>query len=440
MSKQIGIVGGGLVGSLLSTLLQKRGYQIQVFEKRSDPRKQQLSGGRSINLALSHRGIRTLKMAEVFDDVEPLLIPMYGRMVHVEGDLDFQPYGTNKQHINSVSRHDLNTKLIDSAEGQGVNFHFEAELKNVAPDTASVELTSGETHSFDFLIGADGAFSTLRRLINEEQSNFRTEEELLTHSYKELTIPSKNKQYAMDPNALHIWPRSNYMLIALPNPDQSFTCTLFLGDDGDPSFRQLKTNSDIESFLRNSFPDAFELMNDPVAQFHQNPTSSLQTIRTYPWVYKQSLLIGDAAHAIVPFYGQGMNAGFEDCRVFVELLESHNHDWERTAIAFQENRKRDTDAIADLALMNFLEMRAHVIDPEFLERKKLEKKLHETYPDEWLPLYSMVTFSDIPYHEALRLGKIQFEAIKSETANKNMLSPDLSKVLEAFKKLKKAPH
>ncbi len=435
MSKKIGVLGGGLVGSLISILLVKEGYHVEVFEKRPDPRDLSNSGGRSINLALSHRGIRTLKMAGVFESIEPLLIPMYGRMVHTNSSIDFQPYGRRDQYINSVSRHQLNTLLITKAEEAGVRFYFEENIEDIRPENAALSMSSGSVHSFDFLIGADGAFSSLRKKISEKDSSHNSSEEKLSHSYKELTIPAFNDQFAMDPLALHIWPRKNFMLIALPNTDHSFTCTLFLGDRGDPSFEQLDSQEKIRTFLQDSFPDVIPLLEDPIHQFQSNPTSSLQTIKTFPWAYQKSLLIGDAAHAIVPFYGQGMNAGFEDCRIFVELLQASDHDWARTAQDFQLIRKKDADAIAELALRNFLEMREGVIDESFLKRKQLEKRLNGA-SGEWLPLYSMVTFSDLPYHKALKLGELQDHIIKDLGENYDPKTLDLIPLLEDFKKLK----
>ncbi len=438
MRERIGVIGGGLVGALMSILLVKRGLRVEVFEKRPDPRKRLSSEGRSINLALSHRGIRTLKLAGVYQQVEPLLIPMYGRMIHSDKETNFQSYGRKDQFINSVSRHQLNAILIDQAEKSGASFHFDQVIQKADPATGNIVLPSGIIHQFDFIIGADGAFSELRKSIGQLDTNYKTEENVLSHGYKELNIPPKKGEFSLDPNALHIWPRKDYMLIALPNNDKSFTCTLFLGNEGQTSFARLMEPKSIQAFLEASFPDAVALIPDAIDQFQKNPTSSLQNIKTYPWAYKKSLLIGDAAHAIVPFYGQGMNAGFEDCRILIELLESNQFNWGKTVDQFQAQRKADADAIAELALQNFIEMRNDVVEEEFLKRKQLEKRLYQAFPEEWLPLYSMVTFSDIPYHEALKIGQLQQRAIQSLGENYEPELVILDEVLNRFKKLTQA--
>lgn len=437
---QIGILGAGLVGTLLSCLLARRGFSVQVFEKRPDPRSGATSEGRSINLALSHRGIRTLKVAGIFDQVEKLLIPMFGRTIHTDEGLDFHSYGKSDQHINAVSRHKLNTVLIEHAQASGVELHFDTLVENADPDHSSLTLDTGVNYQFDGLIGADGAFSMLRKIMAKRNTIHTSEGELLAHRYKELTIPAKSDEYAIDPNSLHIWPRKNYMLIALPNLDKTFTCTLFLPAHGDSSFDQLVSKEAVTHFFKESFPDILPLMPNYSEQFQTNPNSSLHTIKAYPWVYHRSLLIGDAAHAIVPFYGQGMNAGFEDCRIFMEILEINQFDWEKSISQFQESRKADTDAIAHLALQNFLEMRDHVINEEFLKRKELEIRMQEAFPEHWLPLYSMVTFSDIPYRIALKTGEIQLKAIQTLGKNYDPKSVDLRKLLQTFKKLMKDDH
>ncbi|XOV93031.1 MAG: FAD-dependent oxidoreductase [Bacteroidota bacterium] len=439
MRERIAVLGGGMVGTLFSILLVKRGFRVEVFEKRPDPRKHHTSEGRSINLALSHRGIRALKMAEVYDEIKPVLLPMYGRKIHTEKGIDFHPYGQSDQFINSVSRHELNAALIEQAERSGASFHFEHLISEVDPKKGSITIPSGISHHFDFLVGADGALSLLRKTFEKRNASFHIDAEKLAHGYKELTIAPRGNEFAIDPKALHIWPRNNYMLIALPNPDKSFTCTLFLANKGDTSFENLKSPDQIRKFIEASFPDIPGLIPDVVDQFLSNPTSYLQTIRASPWVYEKSLLLGDAAHAIVPFYGQGMNAGFEDCRILIELLESNNYDWNKSVHAFQDQRKQDTDAIAELALQNFLEMRAHVIDEAYLKRKELEARLFAAFPDEWLPLYSMVTFSDTPYHEALRLGRLQKEAISSIDSAYDPKTVDLEGLINTFKRLKQAP-
>jgi len=438
MRERIGVLGGGLVGALISILLVKKGFRVEVFEKRPDPEKNISTEGRSINLALSHRGIRALTLAGVFEEIEPLLIPMYGRMIHIANSVDFQSYGRKDQFINSVSRQQLNEVLITHAKKSGVSFHFEQPIQKTNPVTGGITLPSGISHHFDFIIGADGAFSELRKTFGALNNTFTTTEETLSHGYKELTIPAIDGSYALDPNALHIWPRKDYMLIALPNTDKSFTCTLFLANEGQPSFSRITSPQQIKDFLVGSFPDAMKLIPDYVDQFQKNPTSTLQNIKTYPWAYQKALLLGDAAHAIVPFYGQGMNAGFEDCRILIELLEYNHLNWEKTVTDFQHQRKKDADAIAELALQNFLEMREHVIDEAFLRRKQLESKLNKAFPDEWLPLYSMVTFSDIPYHQALHTGKLQLQAIQTLGNDYNPDNVDLKALVNTFKTLAQA--
>ncbi len=438
--EKIGILGAGLVGTLLSILLSKKGFNVSVFEKRSDPRTYSRPEGRSINLALSHRGIRTLKMAGIFDQIKPLLIPMFGRSIHTDQGLSFHSYGTSDQHINSISRYQLNSALIEHAAKSTVNLHFETLIEAVDTIRGVIKLDSGVNHDFDYLIGADGAFSVLRRAMIKNNDKHKSEEKILTHGYKELTIPSINNEFAIDPNSLHIWPRKSFMLIALPNLDKTFTCTLFLDNQGAPSFDQLNSSDAIGSFFRNHFPEIISLIPNYLQQFLENPTSSLGTIKAYPWVHEKSLLIGDAAHSIVPFYGQGMNAGFEDCRILLETLETNQYNWDVTLNQFQKTRKPDADAIAQLALENFIEMRDHVIDELFLKRKELEAIMHKAFPSEWVPLYSMVTFSDLPYHEALETGKLQLKAIETLGRDFDPKSVDLKLLINTFKKLKTSDH
>ncbi|WP_276373302.1 NAD(P)/FAD-dependent oxidoreductase [Chryseolinea sp. H1M3-3] len=419
--KHIAITGAGLVGCLLAVYLCRRGYKVTVFERRPDLRQQQVDAGRSINLALSNRGLRALEEIGLADDIIRIAIPMHKRMIHaLDGSLTFQPYGKQGQFINSISRSNLNILLLETAEKQGATFHFSHRVTEV--DLMATTLTvqqNGVTadNTFDAIVGADGAFSAVRHAMQfTDQFNFS--QDYIEHAYKEFHIPATpNGQFAMEKNALHIWPRESYMLIALPNPDGSFTCTLFFPFDGDPSFSSLRTEQNIRHFFLSNFPDATALMPRLIHDFNSNPTSSLVTMKCFPWVRNKTLLIGDAAHAIVPFYGQGMNAGFEDCRILNQLMDQHQDDWEKTIQAFQLQRKPDTDAIAQLALDNFIEMRDLVADADFLLRKKIEAKLHELYPEEWIPLYSMVTFYDnIRYSEAYRIGlkqkKIMDEVMK----------------------------
>lgn len=411
-TKHIGIIGGGLVGCLLSIYLIKRGYRVTVYERRDDLRKKHSDEGRSINLALSTRGIRSIEEAGIFDRVKQIAIPMHGRMMHDRtGNLSFLPYGTSGQYINSISRSGLNEILMEHAERLGVLFHFRhrcvaVDLQNTFA-TFQIDERQSSTHTFDFLAGADGAFSTVRSAM-QITDRFNYAQHYLEHGYKELEIPALNGRAVLDKHALHIWPRERYMMIALPNPDQTFTCTLFFPFEGDPSFSSLSDASQVARFFEDVFPDAIAKMPTLIEDYFRNPTSSLVTIRCSPWSRKNTFLIGDAAHGIVPFYGQGMNAGFEDCRILNELLDEYKDHWPRALDKFQLLRKEDSDAIAQLAVDNFVEMRDHVADPVFLLRKQIEAKLHALFPDKWIPLYSMVTFNDnIRYSEAYRKGKKQ---------------------------------
>ena len=412
MQKNIAITGAGLVGSLLAIYLTKRGYNISVFERRRDVRQSLNDEGRSINLALSSRGIRALEEVGLASEVKKITIPMHGRMIHaLDGSLTFQPYGKQGQFINSISRAALNRLLMDTAEAERVKFHFEHRVTNVDLLNTSLTVEANGTSSilkYDAIVGADGAFSAVRHAM-QFTDRYDFSQDFIEHGYKELQIPpGKNGGFKLEKDALHIWPRESFMFIALPNPDGSFTCTLFFPFEGELSFSSFDSDESIINFFDKNFPDALKLMPDLIEDFKSNTTSSLVTVKCYPWVRHKSLLIGDAAHAIVPFYGQGMNAGFEDCRILNRLLDKHKDDWEKAVMVFQQERKADTDAIAQLALDNFIEMRDLVADADFLLRKKIEAKLHELFPDQWIPLYSMVTFHDeIRYSEALRIGRKQ---------------------------------
>lgn len=411
-AERISLVGAGLVGSLMAIYLSKRGYTVDLYERRSDMRKGGADAGRSINLALSNRGLLPLAEVGLSEAAKRMVIPMRGRMMHDnEGFLTFQPYGRHGQAINSISRGGLNELLMNEAEENGVKIHFNHACVGINFEKNllffDVDGKRHEKHS-DIIIGADGAFSVVRRLM-QRTDRFNFSQYYIEHGYKELRIPpAADNGFKIEKHALHIWPRGNYMLIALPNMDGSFTCTLFFPFSGQPSFDTLQTRSDINDFFKKVFPDAYELMPTLADDFEKNPTSSLVTIKCYPWVKNKTLLLGDASHAIVPFYGQGMNSGFEDCRILNDMLNQYNDDWSVVLKKFNEIRKADADAISDLALQNFVEMRDLVADKEFLLRKKIEAKLHELYPERWIPLYSMVTFNEnIPYSEAMNIGKKQ---------------------------------
>ena len=411
--KEIVVVGAGLVGSLLSIFLAKRGYSVKVFDGRPDMRVSKIGGGRSINLALSNRGWLPLKKAGLEEDVKKMITPMHGRMMHDEDSkLTFQPYGKESQAINSISRSGLNAALMDHAEKAGVEILFEHSCEGVDLDRTEAYFQHNGNRkavSADIIFGADGAFSAVRGAM-QITDRFDYRQDYIPHGYKELSFPpGPNGSFLIEENALHIWPRRSFMLIALPNKDASFTVTLFLAFSGhEDSFENLITPAARQDFFHRHFPDALELMDSLEQEWEQNPTSSLVTIRCSPWVRGNTLLIGDAAHAVVPFYGQGMNCGFEDCRVLNDILDECNDDWNVAKKQYQEQRKKNGDAIADLALDNFIEMRDLVADPLFLIRKKIEAKLHELFPTTWIPQYSMVTFNEhISYSDAQSIGAKQ---------------------------------
>ena len=420
MKKRITIVGAGLVGTLLSIYLSKRGYRVSIYERRPDMRKENVDGGRSINLALSDRGIIALEELGIADEVRTIAIPMHGRYIHnANGNATYQPYGNAGQFINSVSRSELNRKLLTIAEANGTELHFNHRCDKINWKTRTIyfELSDGKTFTadFDLLFGADGAYSAVRLQHQLHHDRFQYDQQYIDFGYKELTIPSGgNGSWKMEKNALHIWPRGNYMLIALPNIDGTFTCTLFFPFEGGPSFASLNSAKKLKTFFANTFEDAMQLMPSLANEFFDNPTSSLVTIKCFPWVADDCLaLIGDAAHAILPFFGQGMNCGFEDCSILNGLVTKHHDDWTAILSEFQQLRKPDTDAIAELALNNFIEMRDKVADPRFLLQKKIEARLNENFPGKWIPSYSQVTFSPhIRYSEALRNSQRQDEVMQ----------------------------
>jgi kynurenine 3-monooxygenase len=438
-NQHIAIVGAGLVGSLLSIYLAKRGFQVSVFERRTDMRVKLLDHGRSINLALSNRGLRALEEVGLAGEIKKVAIPMHGRTMHSrEGHLTFQPYGKEGQYINSVSRSNLNIVLMNKAEELGVKFYFEQRIASVDFEKTEIHFqnpaSNAQPQKFDTIIGTDGAFSAVRSSM-QITDRFDYSQDYIDHGYKELHIPpGSNGSFLLEKNSLHIWPRESFMLIALPNPDGSFTCTLFFPFEGELSFNSLKTQQDVEKFLKGTFPDAFALMETPVKTFLSSPPSSLVTVRCFPWTKNKTLLMGDAAHGIVPFFGQGMNAGFEDCRIFNEMMDQFA-DWKNLFEEFQKQRKRNTDAIAQLALDNFIEMRDLVADEEFLLRKKIEAKLHELFPDKWIPLYTMVTFrDDLPYSYAYQMGQKQKQIMDVVMKQPNIAttwqSLDLTKIVD----------
>ena len=433
MKKDVIVIGGGLVGSLLVGILAKQGYRVRLYERRPDVRLEELQAGKSINLAISDRGWRAVDLIGAGKTIEEIAIPMYGRMIHdLEGNTSLQPYGKPGQAIYSISRGHLNAKLLERAdEFENVEMYFDRRCAHVDFDTNTVTLEHTETgettrETADLIFGTDGAFSQVRHdMMFTRRFNF--EQEFIPHGYRELLMPAnENGAHKLEKNALHIWPRGNYMLIALPNLDGSYTCTLFMPYEGKVSFDALKSHEDIEAFFEENFADFKALMPDIIGDFERKPLSDLVNIHCYPWVYKNTAILGDASHAIVPFYGQGMNAGFEDCTELHDLIVKHNHDWDKILPEFQVLRKPNADAIYTLAMDNYIEMRDLVADPEFVLRKKIENKIYKNHPDKWIPLYSQVTFSQIPYSEALKNGRLQ-EKIMKEVMNR----PDIEEVWDS---------
>jgi kynurenine 3-monooxygenase len=429
MKKEITIIGAGLVGSLLSVYMTRQGYRVTIYERRSDMRKNSMSAGRSINLALSDRGIRALEEVGLMDEIRKISIPMHGRSLHaVDGNIGYQAYGKTGQFINSVSRGDLNKTLMDLAEENGATIHFNHRCDKIDWKNNEILFTNLDTQEeitvkTELIFGSDGSYSASRLTHQLQSDRFNYEQYYIDFGYKELTIPAgSNNEFLMDKNAPHIWPRGNYMLIALPNPDGSFTCTLFFPFDGDPSFASLKSPEQVRKFFNEIFADASSMMPHLEQEFFTNSTSSLVTVRCSPWVRDNKFaLIGDAAHAIVPFFGQGMNCGFEDCYVLNNLIKQYNHDWDLIFPAYQQLRKPDGDAIATLALNNFIEMRDKVADPVFLLQKKIEARFSQLHPELWTPAYSLVTFSpDVRYSEALRRGLEQQALMDSIMAIENI--------------------
>lgn len=411
----ITIIGSGLTGPLLAISLAQRGFGVQLYERRLDMRRVQISAGRSINLALSTRGIHALREADVWKEIANIIIPMRGRMMHaVSGELTFMPYGKDETEvINSVSRADLNIALMNAAERAGIHIHFNQRCTGLDLRSGAIHLRNEESGAesvvnSDVVIGTDGSASAIRgEMLKLPRFNFS--QQYLDYGYKELTIPATaDGRHALETHALHIWPRGTFMLIALPNIDGTFGCILFLPFEGETSFEALDTEEKVLRFFEQQFPDALRLMPNLAENYAQNPTGAMVTVKCSPWhVDGKALLLGDAAHAIVPFFGQGMNCAFEDCTYLLELLDRRGPDWRTLFSEFEKSRKADTDAIADLAIENFVEMRDRVADPKFLFRKKVELELEKRYPGRFVPKYAMVTFHRTPYSVAAKRGAIQ---------------------------------
>lgn len=417
---KITIAGAGLAGSLLSIYLSRKGFAVDIYERRDDMRTENIDGGRSINLALSTRGIHALKEVGLYEEIKKISIPMYGRMIHpIKGEQIFQRYGKDdSEYINAVSRAELNKSLMNLAEKEkNVKFYFHQACRSVNIETGEVTLKNeknGENTKIisERIIAADGAWSAVRREMQKMQ-RFNYSQEYENYGYKELTIPpGADGSFQLEKNCLHIWPRGSFMLIALPNLDGSFTCTLFLAYDitlgGENSFEYLTSQEKVKKFFNKQFPDAEKLMPELAKEFFGNPTGSLVTVKCYPWRVKdKAVMVGDACHAIVPFFGQGMNAAFEDCTYLNSLINKHKNDWGKIFDEYQQIRKPNADAIADLAQENFIEMRDLVAEPRFQLKKRIESELYKKYPEKFIPKYTMVTFMRMPYAEALSRGKRQ---------------------------------
>lgn len=418
------IIGAGLCGSLLALRLAQRGFKIEVYESRSDLRTTDISAGRSINLALSDRGLKALRLCGMEEKAREICIPMYGRLMHdKEGKTFSSNYsGRENEYINSIARGDLNAILLDEAEKhENVNIHFNKKCENIDLENNIAyfeDYKTKETFSIkaDVIFGGDGAGSSLRKsYVSERNFLFSYSQNYLNHGYKELEIPAgKSGNHQISKGHLHIWPRGDFMLIALPNMDGSFTVTLFLSyDEGEFNFENLTSEKKIIEFFEREFPDALALIPNIKDEFINNPTGPLGTIKCSPWSYEnKTLLIGDSSHAIVPFYGQGMNASFEDVYVLDEILNKDLGDWKSVFKQYQTKRKKDTDAIADLAIDNFHEMKKHVSNPIFKEKRVIEMDLEKTFPTEYSSKYSLVTFNEnIGYNEAMKRGRAQDKAL-----------------------------
>lgn len=418
------IVGAGLVGSLWAVYLSKAGYKVTIVERRPDIRKAEISAGKSINLALSDRGWKALDAVGIGDEIRKIAIAMPGRIMHdLKGNLSYQPYGKEGQAIYSVSRGGLNARMMSIAEevGNAEIFYNErcadVDLVKGIVHTENSETGVKKTYHSDVVFAADGAFSAVRYNAMQKLDRFDYSQRFIEDGYREILLPANaDGTYKIEKHALHIWPRGRFMLIALPNEDGSFTCTLFMPMKGEKSFETLTSKEAVNDFFKTTFPDFYTMMPTIADAWENHPLSALAIIRCFPWTHGRTALMGDAAHATVPFYGQGMNCGFEDCTVMWQLMQKHNEDWTKVFAEYEILRKPDGDGVQDLSLENYFVMRDYVADPKFILQKKIEAHFSEKHPDKWMPLYSQVTFSHIRYSEAYRVGKKQDDIMKAVMA------------------------
>ena len=412
MTKKVTIVGAGLVGSLWALLMRQRGFEVDVFEKRNDMRLSKEEVGRSINLVVTSRGVHALEKAGLLEKALNLVVPVYGRMIHPKsGELAYQAYGKDNERNLSISRSSLNRFLIEEADKAGARFHFEHPLEDIDFDAKVMNFANGKKADYDLLFGADGAGSLVRKnLVKHFPQTFKEVTEWLPVSYKELFLPAPNN---LDKEALHIWARGSHMMMALANLDGSFTMTLYLPKVGPVSFEKIKTRSDIEALFKNEFPDAVPLMPGYVDDFENNPTGGLGTVRSSKWVLGDSVaLMGDAAHAIVPFFGQGMNSGFEDCTTFLKIIDQKNGNWSESMSEYEKVQRPNANAIADMAIENWYEMSEKVADPRFQLRKKVEATLEKSFPQLYKSRYGMVTYTLIPYSVVQQAGVLQNQILE----------------------------
>ncbi len=429
-TKKATIIGAGLVGSLWAVYLKKAGYTVDIYERRSDMRLVTLSAGRSINLAMSFRGWKALDDIGIGDQIREIAIPMHGRTLHgLDGKTTYQPYGNDGQAIYSVSRASINCKLMDIAEeADNINIHFNEECiqmdaksgKATFRNTTTGALTTTDSN---LVFATDGTYSAARYHGMQKLDKFDYSQKYIADGYKEVLLPANpDGTYKLEKETLHIWPRGRFMMIALPNFDGSYTCTLFMPfDDHEYCFNNLTSKEKVSTFFAELFPDFYQMMPDVADTWEDYPLSSLAIIRCYPWTHGKMALMGDAAHATVPFYGQGMNCGFEDCSVLWELMQNYQGDWTQIFDEYQKKRKPNGDAMQDLSMQNYIVMRDKVNDPNFLLLQKIERRVNYLYPEVYFPLYSMVSFSNIEYQTALNKG-IEQEKMISKLIEDNHIT------------------